>query len=228
MNKVQKTIAFVSVLLIFLLSLVAINEKSYLGGIVGLALAVTLLIVCFSGRQKMSPNGSGQRGLLKRKSTKIIVICIGFIIISICLFILYSYISFQRKQLIEEKTYYEQKEKERIAEQTKIKKDFQYLKKIEIVTSKIESGRYSNRAYLYVEIKNNGDRIVDALKMEVFYYEKAEYLIDKITKTMPSDEYIDISKKKKYRFELYKPPSWNPFEDTFKIKIVSCRTVHSR
>jgi len=120
-----------------------------LGGIIGLALAAMLLIVCFSGKHEISDDRFSQSSILKRKSIKIIMVCMGAIIISVSVIILYSYISYQRKQLIEEKEYYERKEKEKIAEQAKIEKDVQYLEHIKIISSNFGYARD-----LYVEIKN--------------------------------------------------------------------------
>ena len=114
-----------------------------------MALAAMLLIVCFSGKHEISDDRFSQSSILKRKSIKIIMVCMGAIIISVSVIILYSYISYQRKQLIEEKEYYERKEKEKIAEQAKIEKDVQYLEHIQIISSNFGYARD-----LYVEIKN--------------------------------------------------------------------------
>lgn len=80
----------------------------------------------------------------------------------------------------------------------------EYIKNIEIGESniKMDQSELPQSAYLYVELKNNGDKNISNLNFEISYYDRDGYLIEKhavknaLTGPLPKKE------TQKYRIHL--------------------------
>ncbi|MDD5496644.1 MAG: hypothetical protein PHP46_06055 [Candidatus Omnitrophica bacterium] len=80
----------------------------------------------------------------------------------------------------------------------------EYIKNIEMVDSKIEMdlGHFPKTAYLYIKLKNNGDRGVSNARLEVSYYGDGDYLIKKVIIKKALNEPLPEGGERGYRIPL--------------------------
>jgi hypothetical protein len=79
-----------------------------------------------------------------------------------------------------------------------------YIKNIEIGESdiKFDKSELPHVAYLYVELKNNGDKKISNLNIEISYYDTEGYFMEKSLVKNALNEAIPKEKTRKYKIPL--------------------------
>ena len=80
----------------------------------------------------------------------------------------------------------------------------EYIKNIDVgeANIKIDQSELPPTAYLYVELKNNGDRNVANLTFEISYYDPEGYLIEKAVVKNALTEIMPKREARKYKIRL--------------------------
>lgn len=216
MNKKQKIVGNIFAVIIFITSF-TILTRSALAGIIGLCASTGLFLYCLSGKEEAA-KGISFKSVLKNNIFKTILIIAAILaIISVITGIINS-IQYEKQQQIRQNK-----------ERKMRSQDFQYLKSnIQIVSSRINSEErlYQKDEYLFIIVKNNGDKIACDLTMKITYYDKSGYLIGSDTVRMP--QCIPKIEEKKFKILLFSevyPYSKIDKIANFEIEPISCKTL---
>lgn len=224
MNKRQKIFCVIFSIIILIASFCALGSESFLAGIIGLALSAGLIIYCFSGAQEKADKINLPinifkkiKGLLKHKTTKrILIILLVLIVVLIT------------KGIISSTKNAENEKKQQSEKWKRLSEDYSYLKNIEIISSKVVmEGDWIKTSYLFVAIKNKGDRFVSNLTIQLSYYDSENYLIKRGEVEIPKNEGIPEGKERKFKIQLYSnnyPSSQSDKIAKFTAELTSCRT----
>lgn len=80
----------------------------------------------------------------------------------------------------------------------------EYIKNIEIKEAniKFDQSEFPPAAYLYMELKNNGDKKIVNLNLEISYYDSEGYLVEKSEVKNALTEATPKGESKKYKIHL--------------------------
>lgn len=77
-------------------------------------------------------------------------------------------------------------------------------KDVEVVESRIsiDGMHYTRNAYLHMAVKNNGDKKIDNIAIEISYYGEEDYLIQKALVKNALNDAIPAGEKRSYKIQL--------------------------
>lgn len=214
MNKAQKLVDAIFAILILVVSFAALFNNGFLPGIIGIGISAALFIHFFSGKQEAKVKMISSKSILKNKVAKMILVILGILVAIFVITGIVDSIIYENKR--------EQEQQQRW-KQAKMRK--QYFKNIEIVSTAIDfKGYYKNEPYLSIKIKNNGDKNLRDLTLQITYYDDEEYLIKRAY--IKISEGILATEKRRFKIRLYAeeyPFSQREQIEYFEINPFSCQ-----